>query len=205
MTASTQLARVQVLAKGWRLTSVAAGWLGLLVVLTALPSVVTLPQSSTLPISAPTMGFASWWCAALAMHSASEPSHEIFATAPRLPHIYNLARVLAIVSLGTTVTLWVEGTEYTSVAYVSSAALMGEFLLAAGVLGVPYAWVVPTLHLAASAVLGGANRVQLAGWAWVLERSPSNNDSALSTLILATGLVVWWRAGRIGPTIGKGS
>ena len=186
------------LARGWQLPAVAVGLVILAAAALALPDLVGLPRfGSGLPVVAPVAGLLGWWCAILALTSANEPCMQIFLTARDSARWVNHARIVIVGASGLAVVAAVD-TSYLSTAATAASTLLGEALIFGALVKLQLAWMPPTLHMLAAAVLGAANRSDLALWAWILDPRPSTTQMGISIVILVIGATLWNRALRHG-------
>lgn len=176
---------------GWGTSAVIALVAASSVVALLGPAYVDLPRiGAGGQVTSPLTSFCAWAVALAALRSAVEPSTTLFATAPRVAVHVNVCRVALVAVAG--VALLVTLTEASAASVWSpTAALVGEGLLYASVLGPSFCWLLPTTHLMVSSVMGAANRLDLAPWAWILEPTPDLRQIGISSSLLALGLVSW--------------
>ena len=180
------------LVVGWQLPVVLIGW-GVAVLATRLgPVLIDLPDlTGTGQVATPLASFAAAACGMLAVFSAGEPCSTVFVTAPRRARVVNLARIVALVVLGALVVSTI-GVAAGPATLNTTLALAGESLLAACVVGVRLAWLLPVVHLMAASTVGAATRETLHPWAWILQGEPHTSTVIWSASSLLVALAVWW-------------
>lgn len=179
------------LAHGWGLTSA----LGI-VLLTCLGTLVA-PESVPLPqifgyheLTAPAGAVAGLGLCLATLSAAREPAPQLLATADAWRRAASPARILAVGAVGVASLCLLAGASPHH-AIVASAALVGEGLLVASVAGLSVAWSLPTMHMLAALVLGGAGRHGLSWWAWIIGADPSLGSWMASIGLAVLGLAAW--------------
>lgn len=195
-TSRSVAATARALARGWQLPLVGVGLLALAFTATILPTLMSLPRlGSGLPVVAPMAGFYGWWCAMLALTTSREPCIQLFITAHGAVRWTNLARTIGVAVCGMGCVALADGA-FATTAAIATASLLGEGLAFAALVGSSFAWLLPTLHVMAAAVLGAANRSDLAGWAWILQPHPTGLEVTSSLIVLFIGVCLWGLAMR---------
>ncbi len=189
MSPATPTARA--LAHGWALTSALV-----IVLLTCLGALIA-PETLPLPrvfgyheLRAPSAAIAGLGLCLATLAAAREPAPQLLATADARRRAASPARILVVGAVGIASLCLLAGASPHH-AVVASAALVGEGLLVASVAGLSVAWSLPTMHMLAALVLGGAGRHGLSWWAWIIGADPSLGSWMASIGLAVLGLAAW--------------
>ena len=195
--------RLLVLARGWHLPGATTGLLAVALLLALLPALVNLPQFLVpTNVTAPTVILACLLAALLVLGTADEPV-DLRALASPLHLAAIRAGRMIVMTVLALVVLSLPGEESLLSISLTLTALVGEGLLLYRV-EPDLAWVLPTLHMAASATFGGTADRKVAGWAWIIASDVSAATVTPSALLFLLGLTVWSRQAlttRSAPTL----
>lgn len=185
------------LIRGWNLLCTVPMIAVLLVVYSYAPRLFDPPQLlSAVPVQAPTTAALNVLLAMLTVASVPEPCPAVFTLAPLRRRALPLVRVSAM----TAVIIGVFAAAGAGlIAATSLLALVGETSIAAALIGVRYAWIVPLVHGTAAALFGTNVFGELSSWAWLLTTRPTNGDLICSVVVYLVGLVAIARRPAVSP------
>lgn len=185
------------LVRGWNLVYSVPTIAVLLMASFYAPRLFEPPQLlSSVPVQAPTSAALSVLLAILTVASVPEPCPTVFDLAPLRRRAMPLVRV----SLMTAIIIGVFAAVGSgSTAATSLLALVGEAAVAAALIGVRYAWILPLIHGTAAAVFGTNAFGELSAWAWLLTTQPNAGDLICSAGVYLAGLVAIARRPAVSP------
>lgn len=185
------------LIRGWNLVYTVPTIAVLLVVYFYGPRLFDPPQLlSAVPVQAPTTAALNVLLAMLTVASVPEPCPVVFILAPLRRRALPLVRVLGMTAIIIGV-FAAAGAGLT--AATSLLALVGETAVAAALIGVRYAWIVPLVHGTAAALFGTNAFGELSSWAWLLTTRPSVGDLICSAAVYLVGLGAVARRPAVSP------
>jgi hypothetical protein len=181
-----------VLAKGWRLRPMIAGFLFVYVVLALSPDHVGLPQVLTREaVRAPTSILGGLVGAILLLTTLDEPVSELPAVSARNVILARVLRMLASSTIAVAVVLLPAPAPERLAVATSVSALIGEGLILAAWSGSSVAWTLPTAHLLAAVTFGATAAGIVSPWAWVIARDVGPAGLLVSVVLFVMGLVLW--------------
>lgn len=179
------------LLRGWRVPPVLLGWSVVAVATLLGPALVPLPNlTGTASVSTPLATLGGAVCGLLTLSLAHEPCPDVFSTAPSSAFVVHGVRILLGALTGPLIITAV-GPSSGSVAMNVGMTIVGEGMLAAGLLGQRLAWLLPLFHLLAASTFGAVRGQGLHTWAWILSSRPGSGHLVVSATILAVGIIIW--------------
>ncbi len=185
------------LIRGWNLVYTVPTIAVLLVSYFYAPRLFDPPQLlSAVPVQAPTTAALDVLLAMVTVASVPEPCPAVFALVPLRRRALPLVRL----SVMTTVIIGVFASADAGLtAATSLLALAGETCIAAALIGVRYAWILPLVHGTAAALFGTNVFGELSSWAWLLTTRPHIGDLICSATVYLVGLVAVARRPAVSP------
>ncbi|MFT3877994.1 MAG: hypothetical protein QM708_16470 [Propioniciclava sp.] len=118
----------------------------------------------------------------------TEPSPQVWAMATGYRRWLRHLRVL-LLSSGFLLLTAVVAPDHLGPATVILLSMAGEAIVTGWILGYRLAWILPSVHAAAAALMG-TKMMALAWWAWPADPNPNSSLMVLAPVILLAGLLI---------------